>query len=178
MSITYPMNKKCKKILPYLNAYLDGEVSERLRHTLDSHLATCESCRGRLDEIRGVARLFEDTLPVPPVPDRLAMQIMAEAQKRRSARVSKKHFPPLAWNPVQWSLELSASIRFAAFATLLLTFIAVLFFNVGNVTETGVNIEAGNDLYGIEWFSPTPPGSIGSIYLAMVDQPYERGYGQ
>lgn len=169
---------RCKKIISCLNAYVDGELPERLRCIVESHLAACESCRKQIEEIQGMDELFQGSLPVPPVPDGLAARIMAEAQRRQVASAPKRRFPPLAWNPVPWVVELSASMRLAASVTVLLALIAGLFLDGRGVTGPGVSIEPGKNLYGLEWFAPTPLGSIGSIYIAMADQPYERENGQ
>jgi len=157
---------------------MDGELPERLRRSVEAHLADCEVCRERLEEIQGVNELFQGSLPVPPVPDGLARRIMDEARRRNLASTPKRRFQPLAWNPVQWIVELSASMRLAAGVTVLLALIAGLSLDGRGMTGPDVSIEPGKDLAGLEWFAPTPPGSIGSIYIAMADQRHERGNGQ
>ncbi|HEY0783479.1 MAG TPA: zf-HC2 domain-containing protein, partial [Thermoanaerobaculia bacterium] len=42
-----------------LSAYLDGESRPAETRKLEAHLASCTSCRGRLDALRGVARAVE-----------------------------------------------------------------------------------------------------------------------
>jgi len=166
---------RCRKITSYLNAYADGELPVRLRRVVESHLAACESCRRRLEEILGTAELFEGTLPAPPVPDGLAARIMAEAHRRQPAGIPGGHSPSPTWNPFQWVAGLSTSMKIAACATVLLAIGAGLALGGANVTRGNVLIEQGIDLHGVEWFAPVPPGSISSIYIAMTDQPYERG---
>jgi len=46
------------------------------------------------------------------------------------------------------------------------------------VTGQQARVGAEKNLYGFEWFEPTPPSSIGSIYIAMNTQAYEKGNGQ
>jgi len=169
---------RCRKTTSYLNAYVDGEVPERLRRTVESHLAVCESCRGRLEEIRQVDELFQGSLPVPPVPDGFAARIMAEARRRQRAEISERSSPLPAWNPLQWIAGLSAPMRLAACATVLLALITGLSLYGGPFSGQNVIIEPERNLYGFEWFAAVPPGSIGSIYIAMADQPHEQGRGQ
>ncbi len=169
---------RCRKIIPYLNAYVDGELPERLRCIVEAHLAACKSCRKRLEEIRGIDELFGGTLPVPPVPDGLAARIMAEARRRQPTGMPGRHSQSPTWNPFQWVAGFSAPMRLAAFATALLALVAGLSLDGGHESRWHVFIEQGKDLYGLEWFAPTPPGSIDSVYIAMADQPYERGNGQ
>jgi len=169
---------RSRKTTSYLSAYVDGEVPERLRRIVESHLATCESCRGRLDEIRQIDELLQGSLPVPPVPDRLAARIMAEARRRQSRGISERRSPLPVWNPLQWIAGLSAPMRLAACATVLLALVTELSLDGGPLSGQNVSIEPERNLYGFEWFAPVPPGSIGSIYIAMADQPHEKGSGQ
>jgi len=169
---------RCKKIISYLNAYVDGELPKRMRCIVESHLMACESCRGRVEDIRRMDELFQGTLPVPPVPDGLAARIMAEARRRQTACAPKRSLAPLEWSPFRWIAELSTPMRLAACVTVLLAFVVGLSLDGRDVTRRNVLIEQGKDLYGLEWFAPAPPGSIGSIYIAMAYQPYEKGSGQ
>ncbi|NOZ84888.1 MAG: hypothetical protein GXP49_01230 [Deltaproteobacteria bacterium] len=169
---------KCKKIISCLNAYVDDELPERRRRTVEAHLAVCESCRGRVEDIRRMDELFRGTLPVPPVPDGLTARIMAEARRRQPVAIPGSPSTLPAWNPLRWIAGLSAPMKLAACATVFLAFVLGMTLDGGNVTRRKMPIEQGKDLYGLEWFAPVPPGSIGSIYIAMADQPYERGSGQ
>jgi len=169
---------KCRKIISHLNAYVDGELPERRRRTVEAHLAGCESCQKRFEEIRDLAELFEGTLPVPPVPDGFAARIMAKARRRQPVAIPGSPSLLSAWNPLRWIAGLSAPMRLAACATVLLALVVGLSLDGRNITRRNVLAEPGKDLYGLAWFAPAPPGSIGSIYIAMADQPYERGSGQ
>jgi len=169
---------KCKKVLSCLNAYVDGEVSARLHHIMAAHLAACESCRGRLEEIRKIDELFQGALPIPPVPGRLAPRIMAEARKRQPARTHKGRLAHLAWTAFRWIAGLSAPMRLTACATVLLALVAGLSLDGRDVTRQNMLVEQGTDLYGLEWFSSVPPGSIGAVYIAMTDEDDRKGRGR
>ncbi|GBE12690.1 hypothetical protein BMS3Abin13_00982 [bacterium BMS3Abin13] len=164
---------RCRKVISYLNAYADGELPEELRLVVKDHIAVCKTCRGRLEEIQGIDVLFQGTLSVPPVPDGLAARIMAEARRRQSVVAPKRS----EWNPLQWIAGLSAPMRIAACATVLLAFVAGLSLDGGWMSGQGSS-EPEKNLSGLEWFDPAPPGSIGSIYIAMTTQTYQEGTGR
>ena len=166
---------RCKKIISSLNAYVDGELPERQRRIVKDHLASCEACRRRLEEIRKIDLLFQGTLPVPPVPDGLAMRIITKARKRQSVRDLKWRLASLAWNPFKWVAEFSAAMKLAACITVLLALVLGLSLDGRGVTGRNMYIEPEKNLYGLEWFDPAPPGSISSAYIAMVTQTYQEG---
>ncbi len=164
---------RCQKVVCSLHAYVDGELTEKRQRLVQDHLADCESCRMRLEEIHFLEGILKDSLQVPPVPEGLAARTMAEARRKRSGLASESDplFP--AWNPLLWLAELSASMRLTVCTTMVLALAAGLFLNGGQVTRPDMNIEPGDTLYGLEWFDPAPPGSISSIYIAMAEQSYE-----
>ena len=166
---------KCRKIISYLSAYSDGELSENLRHVVDAHLSHCKSCRAKLKEIQGIDALFEDTLPVPPVPEGFARRVMAEAHSRHLLKKSESRRPRLRWSPMQWVTGLSAPMRLAAAVTVLLAFVTGFALEGTMVMDRDGFIQSGQELYGFEWFAPDPPDSISSIYIAMAEQPCETG---
>ena len=169
---------QCRKTISYLNAYVDGELAERRCRNVEIHLADCESCRDRLEEIRGLTELFEGSLPVPPVPDRVVAKIMAEARRRQPVGTHGSHLSWSTWNPSRWVAGLSVPMRFAAFCAVLLAIVVGLSLDRGSGTRQNALIEQGEGLYGLEWFAPAPPVSIGSIYLAMTDRPSGKGDGK
>ena len=57
-----------------LSALLDGEVAEKERRVLESHLAACAPCRDLLEDLRVMDRAVA-TDAVPPVPGDLASRI-------------------------------------------------------------------------------------------------------
>ena len=168
---------RCRKIISYLTAYVDGELPGKRCRIVETHLADCEFCRERLKDIREMDKLFEKAPPVPPVPEGLAARIMAEARGRQSAGIPKRPAPSPKRNPLWWVAGLSAPMRLAAGATVLLAIVTGLALD-GTVIGRNTLAEQGKELYGLEWFAPVPPGSIGSVYITMADQPYKRGNRQ
>lgn len=52
----------------YLTAYVDGELSARMRRRVEKHLGACESCSRELDSIVATSKLLRDARP-PSVPE-------------------------------------------------------------------------------------------------------------
>ena len=44
---------KCRKVIHYLNAYAYGELTGKRCRAVEAHLAGCDFCRERFEEIRG-----------------------------------------------------------------------------------------------------------------------------
>ena len=57
------------RIERYLTAYVDGELSERLRRRVERHVARCPSCASELDSIGAFDRILQKAAP-PAVSDR------------------------------------------------------------------------------------------------------------
>jgi len=167
---------RCREVRFHLNAYVDGELSERRHRAVESHLGACASCQERLGEIRSVDELLQGTLPVPPLPEGLAARTMAAARRLQESGIPG--VPPPVWRPIQWIAELSAPMRLAACATALVAVVAGFSLDGGHGATRNVALSQRNDVYGLEWFAPVPPSSIGSVYMAMADQPYEEKTGQ
>ncbi len=156
----------CAKHQKHLNAYLDGELPERTRRKVERHLAHCSSCRLELDGLSGLAPLLGND-EVPPVPADLSDRVMACAR----TRAVRAHEGPIVWNPLEWWKMASAPLRVAACTAVLLAFFlgvalgqSVFFFGSNQTTMA----EAAESIEGFEWFSPTPPASLGSTYLMLA----------
>jgi anti-sigma factor RsiW len=155
----------------HLNAYLDGELPERTRREVEGHLWQCKACRVALEQIRRLAPIM-DALEVPPVPADLAYHVMARA----STRAVRSHEGPVVWSPLAWWRMVSAPLRLAACATVLLAFFLGMMLGREGVFVSGHNQVAAAgavSVEGFEWFSPTPPASLGSTYLILASNDTE-----
>jgi anti-sigma factor RsiW len=159
----------CKKVFSRLHAYADGEVPERLMREMEEHLAACPSCRSQVERIRQVDDIL-DSMSVPPLPERFSARVMAEARRRALPAPGKKPLFGLDWMPLRWFADLTVPMRLAACAMVLLACLLGMFMSrdlsLSGSTQTVV-VEAEN-LDGFEWFSPTPPTSLGSAYLTLA----------
>jgi anti-sigma factor RsiW len=159
----------CVRIRKRLGAYLDGELNDRETGAVDTHVATCETCRATVEELRRLAPAMH-AVKVPPVPPGLADQVMARARARLATPRR-----PVTRNSLQWWQSVSTPLRFGACATLLLAFLFGLTIGRGDFLsgneQTIADGAAGME--GFEWFSQTPPASLGSTYIVIASNDVE-----
>jgi len=167
---TAEITDECKEISTRLNAYADGELPDKRRRIVAGHIMSCGSCRKRCEEITAMGTMLHNALSVPPPPDNLAARIVAEARRRRSADVAGRPVFFANWNPCRWLTELSTAMRLAACVSVFLALGTGLSLTGGPVNDWhNTPITPAQKLYGLEWFSPVLPGSIGSIYIAIAE---------
>jgi anti-sigma factor RsiW len=163
------MFMNCKKVLSRLHAYVDGVAPARLMREVEEHLDACPSCRAQVERIHQTDQ-FLDSLTVPPLPQEFAARVMAEARRRAPLAGEKRPFFPMGWQPLQWLFNLSIPMRLAACTMVLLACLLGMFMS-RDLSLSGsprtIVVEAEN-LDGFEWFSPTPPSSLGSAYLTLA----------
>ncbi|HET7452715.1 MAG TPA: zf-HC2 domain-containing protein, partial [Thermoanaerobaculia bacterium] len=82
----------CARTRFFLNAYLDGELSEADRLDVAGHLARCERCSLRLESFRRIRSLLKDRTPRDCAPVELRKRI---ALRRGPARAWRR-----VWRPV------------------------------------------------------------------------------
>ncbi len=159
----------CKKVLSRLQAFVDGEMPAKVMSEMEEHLGSCPACRRQVERIRELGNIL-DSLSVPPVPQGFSSRVMAEASRRAPLVKGKKSFFPTEWQPLQWLLDLSAAMRLAACAVILLACLLGVFMSkeLSFSVNTKTSVVQAENLDGFEWFSPTPPASLGSAYLTMA----------
>ena len=152
----------CLRYRNRLGAYLDGELSPRRSKTVSAHVARCKACRVALEDLRRLAPVMH-ALEVPPVPTGLADHVMARAR----TRTVRSHEGPVTWSPLEWWRMVSAPLRLTACATVLLAFFLGLTLGRGAFLSGNNQATAAGaaSMEGFEWFSQTPPASLGSTYL-------------
>jgi anti-sigma factor RsiW len=50
----------CKKAINQISEYLDGELDDELKHTLESHLNNCHHCNAVFDTTKTTIELYCD----------------------------------------------------------------------------------------------------------------------
>ena len=81
------MEMKCRELIDFLAAYLDGELSEDVRLRFDEHLAACPECSAYLETYRETVKLAKGAFhdrddPVPvDVPEDLIKAILSARRK-------------------------------------------------------------------------------------------------
>jgi anti-sigma factor (TIGR02949 family) len=86
------MPMDCARTRFFLNAYLDGELSESDRLDVASHIGRCARCALRLESFRRIRTLLKDRSPRECAPVELRKRI---AQRRGPARAWRR-----IWRPV------------------------------------------------------------------------------
>lgn len=159
----------CKNILSRLHAYEDGELPEKPMREIEEHLRACPACRRELDRLRELGDIL-DSLTVPPLPQGLAIIVMAEARKRAPVFQEHKSFFPWEWQPLRWLFDMSVPLRLAAFAMVLLASLLGMFMSkeLSATWNHQTSVTKTENLDGFEWFSPTPPASLSSAYLTLT----------
>ena len=154
----------CLRYRNCLGAYLDGELSLKRSNAVSAHVARCKTCRVTLEDLRRLAPIMH-ALEVPPVPAGLADHVMALA-RTRAARPQG----PVTWSPLEWWRMVSVPLRLAACATVLLAFFLGLTLGQEVFLSGNSQVAAAGaaSVEGFEWFSQTPPASLGSTYLMLA----------
>jgi anti-sigma factor RsiW len=172
------MKMRCKKMLLHLNAYVDGELSGKRKGEVEAHLSACEACRDQVEQLLHIGEIL-DSLKVPPLPHRFAERVMAEARSREAVTIpEKKAFLLPGWLPLRWFDALSVPMRVAVCSAVFLACLFGVFMSRefalrGNLQQATLNTL---ELEGLEWFSPTPPASLGSAYFNLASAlPEDRG---
>jgi hypothetical protein len=139
------------------------------RHSVIPVQAGIHATPGLLDSrLRGDDDIL-DALTVPPLPGDFAVRVMAKARRRASPVASRKPLF-LGWWRLQWGFDLSVPMRVAACGVVFLASLVGMLMSKevspsGNLRTT---VPEAESLDGFEWFSLTPPESLGSAYLALA----------
>ncbi len=101
----------CETMEELLSAYIDGEVSEEERQTVEQHVALCASCRATVQDF-STAQTFVRTLPIFDAPQGFRQRVTARVE--RSSRMwfrIRQFVPRFAFGTVAL-LMMSAGILF------------------------------------------------------------------
>ncbi len=72
---------KCKKVIQEISSYLDGELDEELKRSLEAHLKACHHCQVIFDTTQKTIELYCDG-HVFPLPDPVRVRLH-EALRRK-----------------------------------------------------------------------------------------------
>lgn len=68
-----------------LSAHIDAELPERVRRSVEDHLARCPACRSHFEDLLMLEQRLEQ-YHAPPLPAGLTTRILAEAASRKRGR--------------------------------------------------------------------------------------------
>ena len=101
---------RCRRIAARLDAYVDGELGERERRRVATHLAVCASCGRRYEELARQVGLIESLPRVAPSADLRRRIMTALPQRSAPGRARRRVW---AWQPALAPVVLGAIIAAA-----------------------------------------------------------------
>ncbi|TVM13871.1 hypothetical protein DPQ33_18035 [Oceanidesulfovibrio indonesiensis] len=163
----------CRKYQKRLGAYLDGELSERERAAIERHLSVCSSCRASMESMKRLAPIMKQLGPAP-IPPYLSSRILAEAYaeaEKPKTRFMKKW--PESFSPRVWGLE-GLTTTALVLGLVLGGFLGWSSFQQDDpITIDKPYDRSAEILYGFDFLSATPQGTIEAATLALLEN--ERG---
>jgi len=160
---------KCDKVQDRLGAYSDGELFRLQSRRIGRHLEGCSSCQIHLAGLREVNRILGE-IPMPPVPEGLALRVVAEAARR----VPGVERLSLIDHACEWLTQafqsMSYPVRLAACGTVIAaSLVGVLMADrISPADRRNAVIVAARELDGLEWFGASPPVSVAAAYMAAA----------
>ena len=79
----------CREVRPYLSAYIDGELDERLQERIEAHLASCEACSRQVEGYRAIDGLVSELPASNPSPEVLD-RVLAATSRQNSERAVRQ----------------------------------------------------------------------------------------
>ncbi|MBT3287871.1 MAG: hypothetical protein HN380_11045 [Victivallales bacterium] len=152
----------CREVRLKLDRHLDGELSAEERSRIEQHLGECKDCREALEGLRAVATALAKTPAPPDVPSGFAERVMARAQRRTHTR------PVIVrlWH------SFSSARRSAAAAVLMLGIGLGALMARSPSTDapepSGLAAADPNEVYGLDYLSEAPGGSLADAYLTLA----------
>lgn len=140
-----------------ISAYLDNELGEKQRLSVEAHLQDCPHCAGKLQELRSVQTAFGGKERYQ-APYGFSTRVLA-----RAAELDRKKTPPFV----------HVLVRFAEAAVLL----AVITIGIATgkaMTNGASHSRTEESSFSLELFEPVPPGSLGGAYIAMTEAGNEK----
>jgi hypothetical protein len=108
-------NRRHRRVVRHLSAYLDGELPRRQHDEIAAHLQECVACRAAWDEIRKGARVVLDLerTPVPPMIWADVARAISESREEQRRKWTR-HLAPghLRWSgmPVRLAFVFMAAV--------------------------------------------------------------------
>ncbi|MBI5353106.1 MAG: zf-HC2 domain-containing protein [Chloroflexi bacterium] len=138
-----------KHITPWLNAYLDGELSAAQLRQVEKHLAECDECQAELEQMRSLSALLHETAPTEDFlsTERFVSNLTLNLPRR------PEHSQPRKALEIGWWLILVGALAVWLFFQITFSLSSVVL----NISETGL---LGNGLPWLQgdssqtrWFS-------------------------
>ena len=154
-----------------ISAYLDEELPSGDRASLENHLPGCAQCGAVLMDMRSLRAAFANT-DRHQAPYGFATRVMSRTAELKSP---SPHPLPSGERIKVRGWFIPFSIRFAEAAVLLMVLAAGIL--VGRFVTNGSPMAQTANLassLSLDLFDAAPPGSLGSVYLAMTEASNEK----
>jgi anti-sigma factor RsiW len=163
----------CKITQNHLGPYVDGELSDGTRVSIETHLAGCPDCRHELNALKKLERVLY-TLNVPALSPFLHTRIMVRARKQRGIT---RLLPPYMAGRMPWSrLPMWISALSLVWGLVIGSVMGLSIYSPAQgpqplVAERGLaQHNCMNEfLYGLNHLSPMDRGGIESVTLAVME---------
>ncbi|MEW6666373.1 MAG: anti-sigma factor [Thermodesulfobacteriota bacterium] len=151
---------KCKSARRLVSQYIDDELGSDEKAAFLLHIEGCPACKERLEEIRAVNLKFASAERFD-APHGFATRVLANIQEGASPALSGfRRF-----------LLRGAEVVFAV----AIMSIGVISGNQMVAHRTPPTAQATlQETFSLDLFQPNPPGSIGALYLSMMEAGDER----
>lgn len=144
---------KCTKTHKLISPYIDGELKVKDREAFESHIKSCHVCSLAVEEVRNQHNFFAHAEEFK-APYGFSTRVMANIASEKAKGFS--------WTPLV--------TRFAEVIVLLvMIFTGIIsgsFLSDRLVNEKKTLIMSS---FYLDIFDPTPPDSMGGVYLAMAE---------
>ena len=163
-------NRNCRQIQKMLAAYQDGELGERERSLVATHLQGCKPCSADYAEMEDVWQSLNKIKDIETSPD-----FYWSVHKK----INTPAEPFFRWH-FQWVIELFPTPTIT-FALLLIGLLSGAF--IGNVLVKGglwteknpvIYSQVSMEINSLSVFAPAPPGTMGDGYLRMASFTEDR----
>ncbi len=149
---------KCLKV-ETISTYLDDELEEKKRVSVESHLKSCSKCASALKEMRSLRTAFKGA-EYYRAPLGFSTRVLA-----RTAEPEKKKAP--------WFVPFFVRFTEAAFLFVVIT-AGILAGKVMTNSSSAANTTNIASSLSLDLFDAAPPGSLGGAYLAMTEVGNEK----
>ena len=161
---------RCRNVKSRLNRYLDGELSDQERRAIERHVGTCAACHEALERLRAAEMALSQLPASTDVPSGFAERAVARAARRREQRPLVAPF----WQSFTPAMRVAA----AAMLMLGLGLGALMGMDLLRGSPTPSDVAAADPaaVYGLDYLSDAPGGSLADAYITLAST--NNGGGQ
>jgi len=149
---------KCSKVHKLISPYIDGELPERYMKPLEDHMKVCFNCRTEFEESKELLHLFAHGEKFK-APYGFSTRVIANITSEKAKGFS--------WIPM-----VTRSAEVLVLLVIIFTgIISGTFLSDRLMAEKKTLIRSS---FFLDIFEPTPPDSLGGVYLAMTEVKNEK----